>query len=175
MLNEHYINYEITPLTLAIIPKENQNGTFSSSILETTREYVIHDSPRKVMDDACKYFGSSLKGRIDGTRDVSNITHKPPIAIDPTSGIYFFPTASPTNAKCIWVSHSHYDYIKSIDAKHTEIYFTNGKSIIVQASYGSLMNQINRTAQFRFALDHRINTLHYAMEKQAAFSVDTKE
>lgn len=167
MLNDFlYASYEITPLTLAVIPKQNKNGTISAYVLEESRDYLIDYSPMKVIDAACKYFGSSLKGRMDGTRDVSNITHKPPIAIDPASGMYFFPTNSPVNSKCTWIAHSHIDTMKSVDLQQTKITFKNGKSIIVDVSYGSIMNQIQRTAQFRYALDHRIKLLHSAMDKR---------
>lgn len=167
MLNDLlYATYEITPLTLAVMPKQNQNGTISAYILEESRDYIIDYSPKKVIDAACKYFGSSLKGRIDGTKDISNITHKPPIAIDPASGMYFFPTNSPVNSKCTWIAHSHLESMNSIDIQQTEITFKNGKSIIVDVSYGSIMNQIQRTAQFRYALDNRIKLINNAMEKK---------
>lgn len=175
MLNDFlYSTYEITPLTLAVIPRKNKNGTISAYILEETRDYIIDFPPKKVIDAACKYFGSSLKGRIEGTRDVSNITHKPPIAIDPTSGMYFFPTNSPLNTKCTWIAHSHLNSMRTIDVQQTEITFKNGKSIIVDVSYGSIMNQIQRTAQFRYALDNRIKLLNSAMEKETQTVVKDK-
>src|SRR5690625_1024754 len=92
MLNEYLItHHEITPLTMAILPNYKENNVKSSHVLEESREYIVHSTPTKVIDNACKFFGSSLKGRIEGTRDISGITHKSPIAVDPSSGMYFFP------------------------------------------------------------------------------------
>lgn len=157
--------YEITPLTMAVLCKENQNGSTNTSILEETREYAVHFTPTKVIDEACRFFGSTLQGRLEGTRDISKITHKAPIAIDPSSGMYFFPTASPKNKKCSWISHSHIQFIRPVKQnRQTEILFKNGKCIIVNVSYGSMLNQIQRTAQYRYSLDSRIEIIRNVID-----------
>lgn len=150
---------EITPLTIAILPRRTEKGRLGSSILEDEEEYFVNEPPSKVIDLACKFFGASLKGRQTGTREVSNMTHKLPISIDPVSGLYFFPTLSPTNPNCAWIAHSHIKDIIEVENQSTKILFKNGLNIIVNISYGSLKNQINRTAQYRFVLDERINGL----------------
>jgi len=45
--------------------------------------------------------------------------------------------------------------------------FKNGKQITIDASYGSILNQMQRTAQFRFTLESRIN-----MIKESTFRQD---
>ena len=160
MLNEvNTISYEVTPLTMAVLSKKDETGITKTFVLEETREYTVHKTPTKMIDDACKFFGSSLKGRLEGTKGISRITHKAPIAIDPSSGMYFFPTASPTNTKCSWIAHTHILEIQPIGKSKTKITFKNGKSIILTVSYGSMLNQVQRTAQFRFSLDTRIKLL----------------
>jgi competence protein ComK len=158
MMNEELYSplHEITPLTLAIIPKEDKAGKIHTRILERETTYTVGYSPSKLIDYACRFFGSSLKGRQEGTRNISGITHKAPISVDPSSGMYFFPTTSPTNARCSWIAHSHIDHVNRVSEKSTEIVFKNGTKIILEASYGSVMNQIHRTAQFRYQLDNRI-------------------
>lgn len=167
MLNEYLITtYEITPLTLAILPQEQIDGTHNSHVLEETREYTIETTPIKVIDEACKFFGSSLQGRLDGTRDISNITHKAPVAIDPSSGMYFFPTFSPMNKRCSWIAHSHVKGLRPTDLNQTEITFKNGRRIVVDASIGSMRNQIQRTAQFRYELDQRMSIIKEAVKRK---------
>ncbi|WP_177167365.1 competence protein ComK [Salinibacillus kushneri] len=100
----------------------------------------------------------TLRGRQEGTKGVCGITHKSPIAIDPHSGMFFFPTTSPNNPTCAWIAHSHIFQIKPLDKDKTKIIFKTGQEIIVSVSYGSMMNQIQRTAQFRYKLTER---LHY--------------
>lgn len=150
--------YEITPLTMAVIV-EDKNGDLRTRILEEHTEYYVNTSPSKIIDNACKFFGSSLKGRQDGTRDICGITHKAPISIDPSSGMYFFPTISPSSPYCSWIAHSHVEQVNRIGNQATEFLFKNGRKINLDVSFGSMLNQVQRTAQFRYLLDNRIKYL----------------
>ncbi|WP_341457197.1 competence protein ComK [Oceanobacillus zhaokaii] len=151
--------YEVRPLTMAIVAEKNQKGEPITRVLEEEIEYVVDFPPSKVVDYACKFFGSSLRGRQEGTLDICGITHKAPISIDPLSGMYFFPTTSPKNLRCSWIAHSHIDQINKTGENDTEFIFKNGKRIILRVSYGSMLNQLQRTAQYRFLLDNRIKYL----------------
>lgn len=144
---------------MAILEHRDETGRITSRILEENEEGIVRQAPTKVIDYACKFFGSSLKGRQEGTRNVCGITHKAPISIDPASGMYFFPTASPSNMHCSWIAHSHIDQVNKVDSKCTEIIFKSGKTIRIGISIGSVLNQIQRTAQFRYLLDNRIKYL----------------
>src|SRR5699024_10788309 len=152
-------NYEITPQTIAVIAQVDENGKSTSLILEEETEYSIVQAPSKVIDQACKFFGSSLRGRQDGTREISGLTHKAPISIDPQSGMYFFPTTSPVKYNCSWIAQTHVKTIYEAEHGMTTIEFNNGKEVVVHISTESMMNQIQRTAQFRYLLDHRIKQL----------------
>ncbi|HLR71299.1 MAG TPA: competence protein ComK [Pseudogracilibacillus sp.] len=163
MENVMRITYEVTPLTMAVLSKKDKGGKTNTFILEEKRDYTVYTTPTKVIDEACKFFGSSLRGRLEGTKDISKITHKAPIAIDPSSGMYFFPTASPARNNCSWINHSYVDEIKPIGKNKTEITFNNGRRIILNVSYGSMRNQLQRTAQFRFHLDTRMKHLQNTM------------
>lgn len=156
--NYYSPSQEITPFTMAVLAQSGKDNAYTS-IIEGEEEFHIDLPPTKLIDLACKSFGASLKGRQEGTRGICKITHKAPIAIDPSSGMYFFPTISPANAKCSWIAHSHIDKLKMVKNRCTEIIFKNDKSIIIDVSYGSMLNQIQRTAQFRYLLDNRIKYL----------------
>lgn len=170
MLNEKQLSpsYVITPLTMAVLVYHDDKGNAGSWILEEQDEYYTVLPPSKVVDQACKFFGSSLKGRQSGTENIYGITHKVPISIDPSSGMYFFPTASPVNIKCSWISHSHIDKVNNLGNQKTELLFKNGRKVPLPVSYGSMMNQIQRTAQFRYLLDNRINELRFQKAEQVA-------
>ncbi|QTM98644.1 competence protein [Sediminibacillus dalangtanensis] len=151
-------HYEVTPLTLAVIGGDKGNR-FSSRVLEEEEIIQVKQPASKIIDLACKFFGSSLRGRQEGTKDICNITHKVPVSIDPSSGMYFFPTASPNSPQCSWIAHSHIDRISKAANQSTEVIFKNGTSITLPVSHGIILNQIQRTAQFRYLLDHRIKYL----------------
>ena len=167
MLNENEAHtYEITPLTMAIIAKRNENGMLYALVLEEAREYTVFISPTKMVDFACKFYGSSLQGRLDGTRNVCKITHKAPIVIDPATGMYFFPTASPQNKDCSWLAHSHIVSLDPVNkGSKTAVTFKNRKTITLDVSMGSRLNQQYRTAQFRYSLDERMNIIRSAADK----------
>src|SRR5690625_6248033 len=88
---------------MAVLPQHDKEGNTSSHVIEGNEDYFVAFSPSKVIDFACRFFGSSLKGRQEGTKAVSNITHKAPISVAPSSGIYFLPTLSPVNPMCGWI------------------------------------------------------------------------
>lgn len=150
--------YEINPLTMAIVSENGENGEQVTWIIEEETEFFSKNKPLQIVQRSCKYFGSSLKGRQEGTAAVAGITYKAPIAIDPSIGMYFFPTHSPANLKCSWISHTHIDMVHQVDHK-AEIIFKNNKSVLIDASYGSMLNQIQRTAQFRYLMDTRLNQM----------------
>lgn len=150
---------EITPLTMAVMPNRDNYGNAGSHVLEDQTKFYVRHKPSKMIDLACKFFGSSLKGRQTGTKEISSMTSKLPISIDPSSGMYFFPTLSPTNPNCSWIAHTHIKDIREIANQRTEIIFSNDQAVVVDVSYGSIMNQVNRTAQYRYILDHRIKSL----------------
>lgn len=152
-------SYEITPLTMAILARHDEYGNTTSYVLEEQEEFYVKTTPSKVIDFACRFFGASLKGRQEGTRAIADLTHKVPISIDPSSGMYFFPTFSPANPKCSWIAHTHLSKIQEAENQCTEVVFKNGKRVILDVSFGSMMNQVNRTAQFRYKLDNRMKEL----------------
>lgn len=151
--------YEINPLTMAIVAETNDSKKKISLVLESESEFYVELSPTTIVERSCAYFGSSLRGRQEGTKDISGITHKAPISIAPSSGMYFCPTASPTNPQCSWISHTHVKKVGSAKHQCAEIEFVNGKKIILDVSVGSMMNQIHKTAQFRYLLDERIKSI----------------
>ncbi|WP_182200072.1 competence protein ComK [Paraliobacillus salinarum] len=70
--------------------------------------------------------------------------------------MYFFPTVSPQQPFCSWISHSYVHTIRRTPKNETEFIFKNGKSVILDVSYGSMLNQLQRTAQFRYLLEERM-------------------
>lgn len=149
--------FEVTKYTMAVVAEKMQDGRVVSKVIELEGDYHVNAKPLKIIERSCRYFGSSLKGRQDGTREVAGITHKAPIAIDPTSGIYMFPTLSPNKDECTWLAHTYISKVEAIDQDKISVTFHNNKAITIPVSKGSFENQLHRTAQFRYLLSTRIN------------------
>ncbi|MBT2684310.1 competence protein ComK [Bacillus sp. ISL-37] len=140
--------YEINPFTMIIIPEEYGSRVYSR-VIELEEEYLSPFRPIDIIKKSCKYFGSSYEGRKEGTKQLTGITHKTPIIVDPISSIYFMPTSSPTKPDCIWVSHEHVVFHKKVDAHSTQVTFRNKKSMILPVSHHSFENQLLRTSLLR--------------------------
>lgn len=169
-LKEGEMSYEITPLTMALLPQRDDTGATNAIVLESTRTYHIEDSPTSLVDIACRHFSSSLEGRQEGTREVCQITHKAPITIEPSIGLFFFPTTSPNSDDCAWINHSYVREVNPASDYGTSIIFTNGRIVKVDVSHGSIENQVYRTAQFRYLVESRIRSNQQILEKSLPYT-----
>lgn len=147
--------YEINSCTMMISPTAYGSKTYSQ-IIELQDEFLSPFKPIEIIKKSCQYFGSSFEGRIAGTKQLIGITHKVPITIDPTNSIYFFPTTSPQNSECIWISHEHVIAHKRVETNETLVTFRNKESYTIPISFSSFENQLLRTALLRTKLMQRI-------------------
>ena len=140
-------NYEINNDTLAIIPIDN----YKSKIIEKNKEFIVDETPIKIIENSCQYFGSSYQGRFMGTKKLIVVTHKAPIIIEESREIIFFPTNSPRLYECAWISLKNLNnYKRNNDT--SEILFNNGNLLNLDISYGSLDNQVLRAARLESVL-----------------------
>ncbi|WP_083270645.1 competence protein ComK [Bacillus marinisedimentorum] len=158
--------FEVNVETMAVIAEKDDCGEMYTKVIQVKDEFSVGMRPLAIIEKSCRYFGSSLKGRQDGTREITGFTHKAPVAIDPASGIYMFPTLSPYKEECSWLSHSYIKQLEAMDAYRTKIVFLNDKEVILNVSKGSFENQLHRTAQFRFLLSEKIKSLTFAGVKE---------
>ena len=87
--------YEINKNTLAIVGIND----FKSMVIESDNNYVIEDNSYQVMEDSCNYFGSTFKGRVEGTKKMLDISYKVPIIIEESNELIFFPLSEIDNSK----------------------------------------------------------------------------
>ena len=71
------INYEINEDTYAVISE----SIGKTKIIEKDYDITIDDDAYKVMDDSCKYYGSSYVGRIEAAKSILNCSYKLPILV----------------------------------------------------------------------------------------------
>ncbi len=148
------MNYEISQGTLAIIPNEDQN----SLVYEDDERFIINEKPFKIMEESCKYFGSTYKGRKDSAKKILGAEYKVPIIIEDYNNVIVFPTTSPTADDCAWISLKRVKGIEKIDTYNTRIIFDNGREIIVPTSYRSIENQLSRASRLDVILRKRLNS-----------------
>lgn len=134
-LNEYYINKS----TCVILPINKD----VSKIIELDGEYYVNKSANSIIDDSCRYFGSSYKGRVAGAKRLLNMNYKLPIIVEEYNNLIFFPTSSPRFNDCIWISLFNVkSYLKN--DMYSKLLFNNNKEFCLDISYYSLENQIFR-------------------------------
>ncbi|MBI0579786.1 competence protein ComK [Neobacillus cucumis] len=147
--------YEINSGTMFIRPVEYGSKIYSQ-IFEEEDEFLSPFKPLDIIKKSCDYFGCDYESRKKGTRQLIGITHKIPIAIEPSNRLYFFPTTSPTRSECIWISHDHVKEHRRISNQQTLITFRNKQAHLFPVPYSTIDNQLLRTSFLRTKLMQRI-------------------
>lgn len=147
--------YEINRDTTAVLPTI-YNKQLCSRVLEIKQEYIVTMRPKEIIEKSCQYFGSTLDGRTKGTKAITGITHKAPIAIDPVNMIYFFPTHSPKLKECAWISHEYVEKHGKVNNSKINVTFINNKTIQLPVSNSIFEHQLYRTAHLRIKLVQRL-------------------
>lgn len=145
-------NYEINNNTIALI-----FNNYKTYVYEVDKELVINKKPNEIIKYSCEYFGSSLKGRIEGTKYITGITHKAPIIIEETKEIIFFPTSSPRLDTCCWIRNKYIIKYDKNEDNSCNIYLINGKKIKLNCSYEIVDNQIMRSSRLESIIRYRKN------------------
>ena len=141
--------YEINEETLAIIAVDKHY----SEVYELNDHYVIEKGSNKIMEDSCRYFGSSLEGRRKGTEYMIGVNYKAPIIVEETKEIIFFPTST-SRENCNWIGLKHIkSYYREGDILFIE--FQNDVKIPLSVSYGIIDNQVLRATRLESALRGR--------------------
>lgn len=146
-------DYEINRDTLAIMPLDD----YKSKVIEKNKTFVVEKTPMGIIDNSCRFFGSSYQGRFEGTKRLIGISHKAPIIIEESSEMIFFPTNSPRLYECSWISLKNLDKYKK-NSQNTTIMFTNGHLLDINIPYGIIDNQVLRATRLESVLRVRKNT-----------------
>lgn len=145
-------SYEINEDTVALIPKDENN----TIVYEVDNSFVVNKTPLKIMEESCEYFGSSLEGRQVGTSKLVGFTHKVPVIVAESFDIIFFPTLSPKNTSCSWISYNHVFKPDKFKDK-TIVELKNGKKILLDVSTAIVHNQLYRCSRLKEVLYLRKN------------------
>ena len=146
-----FMKYEINEGTLAILPIDSEK----SKVFEDQKEYIIDENPYQILDESCKYFGSSYQGRKEGAKSILGDGYKIPIVVEDGRNIIFFPTISPFDKECIWLSSKNIQGIEEIDDVTSRIIFNNSRKIEIPISYRSLENQLFRATRLESVVRNR--------------------
>lgn len=143
-------SYEINKYTCALVKVEDN----LTKVIEDENDYYINQTTFEIMDKSCQYYGSSCEGRLKGTRMILGSNYKVPIVVEETNNIIFFPIESPTRADCTWISLNRIKEYEKCEGL-TKVTFINGKSIIINISYGCFETQVFRANRLESLINKR--------------------
>jgi competence protein ComK len=146
-------NYEINDETYAVISQE----LGKTKIIEKEKDYDVEKDAYKVMDESCKYYGSSYKGRLEAAKEILECSYKLPILVEESSALIFFPIKSSLLDDCCWINLNSIKFIEKVDNK-TKITFKNNKEELFDISKLSLENQIYRSSRLESVIIKRIHS-----------------
>lgn len=142
--------YEINEETLAILPIDEH----FVRIYELEDSFDLCNSATQIMEDSCRYFGSSLEGRRKGTESLIGVNYKAPIIVEETQELIFFPMSSTRFHDTPWIGLKNLKtYYRSEEGIVIE--FQNGQKLTLDSSYGIVNNQVLRATRLESALRGR--------------------
>ncbi len=145
-------SYEINKNTYAIINLENE----ATQVIEKGQEYLIPKKTFEVMEESCAYYGSSLEGRVQGTKMILGCNYKLPIIIEESNEIVFFPTNGTMNEKCSWIAVNHISKYEPYKG-YTKVTFDDNKTLVLKISYSSFEMQLLRATRLQNLIKKRVN------------------
>ena len=148
------MKYEVSKGTLAIVPNKKKDRL----VYEDNERYLISQSPFEIMEESCKYFGSTYEGRKDGAKEILGAEYKVPIVVEDSNNLILFPTTSPLSSDCVWISLKRVKKIEKLEAFTTKIIFDNNREIVVGCSYRSVENQLSRASRLDLILRNHKNS-----------------
>lgn len=124
-------------------------------IVTTHGVYYSEESTLNLLEDACNRFASTLEGRLKATKKLMNYSVKTPLLIEPNH-FGAFPTMSYTHVECVWI-FNHPFHVKEVGKRKSIILFSNGISVLVNASKHVLLKQHQRlhTSLNIYGIHHR--------------------
>lgn len=150
------VKYEIDMSTLMIMSISDN----TTRVITIHDDFIVNDNSLSIIDNSCRFFGNSLKERINVTKRLVNIYSKSPIIVEESRCILFFPLKSTRNKENIWVSYNNLDkYEKNGDK--TIFNFKCGKTVEIKFSYYIIDNQVTRS----LILDYEYNKRRKSLEK----------
>ena len=115
---------------------------------------VVANSVKNLIEENCRYYGSSYRGRKQGTSDLIGVTHKSPIIIEESSNLIFFPTCSPRLKNCSWISLNNIESYKDYQMESI-ITFQNNLTLKIPVSSKIINNQVLRATRLESVYQRR--------------------
>ncbi|KIQ93563.1 Genetic competence transcription factor [Anoxybacillus thermarum] len=153
---ERMEEYIIMEETAALVPQYDEYGRLGTIVYELYDTYKVDQSPKQIMQQSCRYYGSTYEGKVQAAKHILGIRQMAPVSVCEALRLYFFPTCSPDSDRCVWIAQSHIKTIQPHGKKKTKVVLKNNKQLIVDIQKGTMEGKMYKTAMLIFILQQRI-------------------
>lgn len=147
--------YAIKQETMVILPEYNTEGYLHSRIYNRHGVSTTDLSPFDLIDYNLRFFGSSLRGSLDGARTILGNGSMNPVILHKELDILLFPCKSPFKEDCVWFSLRHVTGSVSAGKSQTQVSLSNGSTITINVSKHAFNKRIQKAYEFRFKMQAR--------------------
>ena len=116
-------------------------------------ERSVSAAPEKVIGDLCLQCGSSLEGRRESFRRLTGYRQKIPVLISERTQQILFPTLSPVQEDCIWISANDVLGVSEKPDGNSTVVFLNGIKRTVPFQARVIRRQVKRCEEYLQILD----------------------
>lgn len=145
MFGGDIMDYFITKETLLIMPITRTQ----TKILENENVMLVDSKTFKIVNDNCKFYGSTYLNRVEFSKTILNCRCKMPIILDNDGNIILFPTTSNRQDLCTWLNYNNIKSYKKMSSNNVVITFLNGIKIAINMSYYTFEHQINKCQRLK--------------------------
>ncbi len=142
--------YVINPKTVLITAEFDQKGHLYSRVIEGEKTFIVTMHPKTLIDNSLRYYCSSIKGALEGSRSILGNVSMQPIMINTQLDICWFPCFSPERNDCVWFSLTHVINSEKISLKQTTVNLNFGHNIILDMKRERFENKRQRASQLRY-------------------------
>ncbi|ARF15104.1 MULTISPECIES: competence protein ComK [Sporosarcina] len=155
----------ISPGTSLVYPYYDDEGKLCAVLLKDGDFIRVDKSPTEIVDLSMQFYGTSLRGGIDGGKALMGKIHMTPVMVNERLDMYFFPSNSPSSNECVWFSLSHILTFLPFDKKHTKVIFRDGNVFTVNCSYSVFQTRYQRACMLKNGLSARFTQMALGVRK----------
>lgn len=142
----------ISPGTSMVYPYYDDEGKLCAVLLKDGAFVRVDKSPTEVVDLSMQFYGTSLRGGIDGGKSLMGKIHMTPVMVNERLDMYLFPSNSPSSTECVWFSLSQILTFLPFDKGVTKVIFRDGNVFTVNCSYSVFQKRYQRTCMLKNGL-----------------------
>lgn len=167
-----------------ILPHFSENGELHSKYMDGDDYRLVPMKPTDLIDLNLRMTGTSLKGAVEGARNLLGSGTMAPVVICRKHAMYWIPVTSSKLPECIWVAVSHVRKYVANGRGGVRVYLKNGSVVNLACSYYTFHNRMLRAYSLRCQVEshaeevRKANGIYkktYLICKEAGVNYDWKE